>query len=200
MRTILGKPEYQVWQEWKWNHTWYSSQVTLPSTDPTHWCLTSKRACAPTTTPLELTITKIRLPLKGVLADYDLGGVFYWFEWVILFFNSLAPGKCEWNFRYVIFKHILVIGGWGISCEIAPIWMSLEFTDDQSTLVQVLAWCRHATSHYLSQCWPRSLSSYGVTIPEWVNWCYWPAHRAGLLRCSFLVSQEVYLNFHHFCG
>ena len=24
--------------------------------------------------------------------------------------------------------------------------------DEESTLVQVMAWCRHATSHYLSQC------------------------------------------------
>ena len=37
------------------------------------------------------------------------------------------------------------------------------------TLVQVMAWCRQATSHYLSQCWPRSLSPYGVTRPQWVN-------------------------------
>ena len=34
-------------------------------------------------------------------------------------FNSLAPGKFEWNFRHVIFKQILVIDDWGISCEIA---------------------------------------------------------------------------------
>ena len=54
--------------------------------------------------------------------------------------NSLAPGKFEWNFRHVFFKQILVIGGWGISCEIDLIWMSLDFTDDQSTLVQVMAW------------------------------------------------------------
>ena len=40
--------------------------------------------------------------------------------------NSVAPGKFEWNFRYVIFKRILVIDGWGISCEIALIWMSLD--------------------------------------------------------------------------
>ena len=37
-----------------------------------------------------------------------------------------------------------MIDGWGISCEIALIWMSLDFTDDQSTLVQVMAWCRQA--------------------------------------------------------
>ena len=47
--------------------------------------------------------------------------------------------------------------------------MSLDFTDDQSTLVQVMAWCRQATSHYLSQCWPRSLSPYGVIRPQWVH-------------------------------
>ena len=32
-----------------------------------------------------------------------------------------------------------------------------------------MAWCREATSHYLSQCWPRSLMPYGVTRPQWVN-------------------------------
>ena len=83
--------------------------------------------------------------------------------------NTLAPGKFEWNFKHVIFKQILVIDAWCISCEIALIWMSLDFTDDQSTLVQVMAWCRQATSHYLSQCWPRSLLPYGVTRPQWVN-------------------------------
>ena len=84
-----------------------------------------------------------------------------------LFIYSLAPRKFELNFRHVIL--IWVIDGWGISCEIALIWMSLDFTDDQSTLVPVMAWCRQATSHYLSQCWPRSLSIFGVTRPQWVK-------------------------------
>ena len=64
-----------------------------------------------------------------------------------------------------------MIDGWGNSCE-CLIWMSLDFIDDQSSLVQVMAWCRQATSHNLSQCWPRSLPPYVVTMPEWVNWCY----------------------------
>ena len=50
----------------------------------------------------------------------------------------MAPGKFEWNYRHVIFKQILVIDVWGIPCEIALILMSLDFTDDQSTLVQVM--------------------------------------------------------------
>ena len=63
----------------------------------------------------------------------------------------------------------LLIDGWGMSCEIALIWMALDITDDQSTLVQVMAWCRQATSHYLSQYWPRSVSPHGVTRPQWVK-------------------------------
>ena len=80
-------------------------------------------------------------------------------------FSSLAPGRFEWNFRWLIFKLILGIHGWGISCEIALKWMSLYLIDDKSTLVQVKAWCRQA----LNQCWPRSLLPYGVTRPQWVN-------------------------------
>ena len=47
--------------------------------------------------------------------------------------------------------------------------MPLDLTDEKSTLVQVMAWCHQATSHYLSQCWPRSMSPNGVTRPQWVN-------------------------------
>ena len=39
----------------------------------------------------------------------------------------------------------------------------LELTDDNSTLVQVIALCRQATSHYLSQ-WPKSSIVYSELI------------------------------------
>ena len=86
-----------------------------------------------------------------------------------MWFNSLAPRKFEWHFRYLIFQIISVIDGWGISCELVLTWISFNLTDDKSTLVQVMAWFCQATSHYLSQWWPRSLSPYGVTRPQWVN-------------------------------
>ena len=94
---------------------------------------------------------------RGVLIDMSL------------FINSLAPGKFESNFRYLILQIISVIDGWGISCELALRWMSLDLNDDQSTLAQIMAWCRQATSHYLSQCWARSLSPYGITRPQCVK-------------------------------
>ena len=87
----------------------------------------------------------------------------------LLGINSLAPGRFQFNFRWVIFKLTSVNGCWGISFEIALRWMPLDLTDDKSTLVQVMAWCRQATSHYLNQCWPRSLAPYGITRPQWVN-------------------------------
>ena len=47
--------------------------------------------------------------------------------------------------------------------------MSQNISDDKSTLVQVMACCHQAASHYLSQCWPRSLMPYGVIRPQWVK-------------------------------
>ena len=41
--------------------------------------------------------------------------------------------------------------------------------DDKSTLVQVMAWCRQATSRYLIPCWPRPMSPYGVTRQRWAK-------------------------------
>ena len=32
-----------------------------------------------------------------------------------------------------------------------------------------MAWCCQATSHYLSQCWPRSMWPYVVIMTQWVN-------------------------------
>ena len=86
----------------------------------------------------------------------------FFFHWIFL--SSLT----HWHLGD--FNLILVNGGWGISYKIAFRRRPLELTDDKSTLVQVMAWCRQATSHYLSQCWPRSMSPNGVTRPQWVKY------------------------------
>ena len=31
-----------------------------------------------------------------------------------------------------------------------------------------MAWCHQATSHCLNQCWPSSMSPYGITTAQWV--------------------------------
>ena len=48
-----------------------------------------------------------------------------------------------------------------------------NLTDNKWALVQVMAWCRQAISHYLSQCWPRAMSPYGVTGLQWVKTALW---------------------------
>ena len=38
----------------------------------------------------------------------------------------------------------------------------------ESTLIQLMAWRRQATMHYLSQSLRSSMSPNGVTMPQWV--------------------------------
>ena len=85
---------------------------------------------------------------------------------------------------------------WGISCEIAISWMSLSLTDDKSPLVQVMAWCRQATSHYLSQCWPRFMSPNGITRPHWVkwNWLDWAHHLQPELDGNHSTNLQFYID------
>ena len=77
------------------------------------------------------------------------------------YFHSLAPGRFEQNFRLVIFKLITVTDGWGISCKTALRWMP--------RVPMISQHCLTAQSHCLSQCWPRFMSPYVVTRPQWVN-------------------------------
>ena len=88
------------------------------------------------------------------------------FHW----FNSLAPGRFECDSKTEIFSLVLLIVVFRSSHDNALQWMPQDLTDDKSTLVQVMAWCRQATSHYLNQCWQRSPMPYEVTRPQWVKW------------------------------
>ena len=45
--------------------------------------------------------------------------------------------------------------------------MPHNLTNEKSTLVQAMAWCLQATSHYLSQRWPKSMPQNGITRSQW---------------------------------
>ena len=88
-------------------------------------------------------------------------------RWVI---NSLTLRGFEWNFKEGDFQ--ANFDDWWFRFLLFKLpsgWMSLDLTHDMSTLVQVMVWCHQATSHYLSQCWPRFVLPYGVIRPQWVN-------------------------------
>ena len=63
--------------------------------------------------------------------------------------------------RLVIYKLISSKYNTQISCESALIRILQDHTDDQSTLVRVVTWCRHL---------PSSMTSYGVIGPKCVKY------------------------------
>ena len=84
-------------------------------------------------------------------------------------FNPLAPGRSWCDFKNVIVNLALLIGIFKSSYDHVLRGIPHDLTDDKSTLVQVMAWCHQATSHYLNQCWSRSPTPHGVDRPQWVN-------------------------------
>ena len=150
------------------------------------------------------------LIISGILSSltWDQGFKIHKKFWKIYFTNvySLAPGRPGCHFKAAIFNLVLLIGIFTSSNHNAHRRMPWDFTDDKSTLVQVKAWCLQATSHYLSQCWPSSMSPYGVTKPQWVKeslqhhmahgviwgWCtyihQWTAH---LLHCKTIIMTAL---------
>ena len=131
-----------------------------------------------------LAITAYRLKIKIILMSYHyvnakhqkisiaFQGV-HVIKFSLAIFNSLAPGRSYHDFKNVIFNLVLLIGIFKSSYDNVLRWMPQDLTDDRSTLVQVMAWCRQATSHYLNQCWPISPTPYGVTRPQCVKKTFW---------------------------
>ena len=99
-------------------------------------------------------------------------------------FHILAFGKYGCNVRLLILKLISRIYTLRISCDIAIRWMPQYFTDDKSKLIQVMAWCRQAASHYMSQCLPKSMLSHDVTRTQWDK------HPAQVLKIMYRIDQH----------
>ena len=64
-------------------------------------------------------------------------------------------------------------------------WIEENPADDKTALIQVMAWCRQATSHYLIQCWSISMSymaSLGhneLSLQVLVSYCTSIGHELG---------------------
>ena len=108
-----------------------------------------------------------------------------------LTFNSLAP------------DHVAIILRWWFSnpcyglniCWEFPVklidlrHMSRNHSDDWSTLVPVMAWCRQATNHYLKQCWPRFILLYGISGSQWFKSLLdIPGYNGFLVQLLYLIT------------
>ena len=93
--------------------------------------------------------------------------------------KSLAPRQCGSDFKSIIFKlefwnshfQTQIFNCSSCRTEVALRWTPQNLSDQKSTQVQVMTWCRHATSHYLSWYWPKFLSPYHMAIAslQWVK-------------------------------
>ena len=143
----------------------YGTVVVWPHSDPCGRAIVLPRA-------INTTLTS-----QGYIGNQGTGiSPFIWTYWP------------QWDLNENLWV-ILVIDGWGITCEIALRWMSLGITNT-STLLQVMARCRQATSHYLSQCWLKSKSPCGVIRPQWVKdtetemWLSWHFYHGYNISCQ----------------
>ena len=107
--------------------------------------------------------------------------------------NPLASERCGSDFVGVDFKLIPQSEILGTSCEIGRKWVSQSQIDDTSTLAKVMAWCRQATSHYMSQFGPDS-----VTRPQRVNLLFFNClnmwHRNIDALCHWYSEQHDHRN------
>ena len=103
------------------------------------------------------------------------------FVWIFFFFFCSPSGMCKKSYK-CIFQTYLTIDILSTFCEIDYMWVPQNHIDSMSIL-----WfreCRQATSHSMSQCWPRSMLPYAITRPQWdkklINIC----HSSIQLSCS----------------
>ena len=104
--------------------------------------------------------------------------------------STHCPLRSENFFTSVLFKLILQIDILRSSCDIGLSCVPWNPIDDKSILVQVMAWCHQAESHYLSQCWPSSKPPYGITRPQWVLICKYKIPEKHIWRSSPRLQQR----------
>ena len=87
---------------------------------------------------------------------------------------------------------------------IALSWVQKSVTDDKSTLIHVMAWCRQAANYYLGQWWPNAVTAYDVTRPQRVRYNVgkWPNNvniiwhgLAFLIQIMMIVWYVYYLTY-----
>ena len=99
-----------------------------------------------------------------------------------------------------------------VNCSLE--WMPEDRVGDRSILVQIMAWCPQATSHYLLKGRSRCMSPYGLSRPKCVKrFSMYPQHVYGsqwisaifkrvsaLYRWPTLATQDTFPGIYDSCG
>ena len=96
--------------------------------------------------------------------------------WLHISTEFIVPFEILMKFRYMIVKLILLIDVWDISCEFAIRWLSLNFIDDKSTFVRVMACSSQANKPFSEPVLIRiSDATWHDDVIKWKHFpCYWP--------------------------
>ena len=117
---------------------------------PRHW---------PVNSPHKWLVTRKMFPFDDVIMHRSL---MMTYELI----NSLASERCGVYFKCMTLKLNVQNSSLDTCHETDLMRMLQKLTKEKSTLARVMAWCLHATSHYLGQCWPRSKWPWGVIMSQ----------------------------------
>ena len=81
-----------------------------------------------------------KFPTLYIRKDFN-----YLCHYNITIFNSLLPGRYDSKFKSIIFKVIIQNCTLGTCRQIVLRWIPQKLINEQTTLVQVMAWCHQAT-------------------------------------------------------
>ena len=113
-------------------------------------------------------------------------------EWGLLTHWSQGNLNTILNMQFSIF--VLLIGIFTYSHDNPLRWMPRDLTDDKSTLVEVMAWCHQATSHYPNQCWRSSMLPYGITRANELT--YWAQEKMVRQHCQmYFLERKCIFSF-----
>ena len=117
----------------------------------------------------------------------------------------MAPVWCGSNFSNVLFKLLLQIDILSTASEMGLRWAPQDLIDNNSTLVEIMVLYCKVTSHFLSQCWPRSIWPNDITRRQWVSHEWWPPTHlirslleCGLSRCTLALICLHYCSWSMF--
>ena len=73
-----------------------------------------------------------------------------------------------------------------------------DLTDDKSTLVQVMALCHQAKSHYLNQCWANYIHPCDIGLLATMGYCLVQSVESGIKPVSEWMSTNMHNAIWHY--